>query len=96
MGRVLSRAGGKILNNILVCRCEGVYLEEILDSIREGATAVQGIKKRNRAGMGYCQGRTCQPIIRDILIKEFGSNAVDQTQKVQPPIRPILLGDLIE
>lgn len=44
--------------------------------------------------MGYCQGRTCQPVIRDILIEEIGSNSIDQIQKVQAPIRPILMDEL--
>ncbi|MER1987357.1 MAG: (2Fe-2S)-binding protein [Solibacillus sp.] len=82
------------MNKVLVCRCEGVCLDEVLVAIKDGATSVQGIKMRNRVGMGYCQGRTCQPILRDILIAETGFNSVEQVQKVQSPVRPILFEDL--
>ncbi|WP_332651137.1 (2Fe-2S)-binding protein [Lysinibacillus sp. 54212] len=82
------------MNKVLVCRCEGVCLDEILVAIKEGATSVQGIKMRNRVGMGYCQGRTCQPVLRDILIEEIGVNSVEQVQKAQSPVRPILFGEL--
>lgn len=82
------------MNNTIICRCEGVCLDQILQSIDEGATSVQGIKKRNRLGMGFCQGRICQPIVRDVLIEKIGSNMVSQIQKAQSPVRPIQLGNL--
>lgn len=82
------------MSKIVICRCEGVSLDEILVAIHDGANSVQGIKKRCRVGMGYCQGRTCQPVIRDILINKLGSNEIEQTQKTQSPIRPVLLSEL--
>lgn len=82
------------LDEILICRCEGVSLAKVLQSIEDGATSVQGIKKRCRVGMGYCQGRTCQPIVRDVLIEKVGANTVTQIQTAQPPVRPIHLGKL--
>ncbi len=83
-----------ILEKICICRCEGVFLEEILQAIDEGARSFQGIKKRNRIGMGHCQGRTCQPIVRDILKEKVGANSLSQLQKAQAPVRPIPMGDL--
>ncbi|MDF2679466.1 MAG: hypothetical protein K0R47_656, partial [Brevibacillus sp.] len=53
------------MEDVIICRCEGIRLSEILSSIREGASAVPGVKKRNRAGMGYCQGRVCQRVINE-------------------------------
>ncbi|MEL3961933.1 (2Fe-2S)-binding protein [Lysinibacillus endophyticus] len=82
------------MDDLLICRCEGVCLGSILKAIDEGSTSVQGVKKRTRAGMGYCQGRTCQPILRDILQKSIGQNEIEQTQKAQAPVRPIPLGKL--
>lgn len=82
------------MNDIIICRCEGVLLDEILVAIDDGANSVQGIKKRCRVGMGYCQGRTCQPVLRQILISKYGSNPIEQTSKIQSPIRPVLLRDL--
>lgn len=72
----------------VICRCEMVTEGEILDAIHRpvGATTVDGIKRRTRAGMGRCQGGFCQPKIleilhrelqidyKDILLEETGSN----------------------
>ncbi|SOC02973.1 BFD-like [2Fe-2S] binding protein [Ureibacillus xyleni] len=82
------------MDNTLICRCEGVCLGAILKAIDECSTSVQGIKKRTRVGMGYCQGRTCQPILRDILRELIGQSELAQTQKSQAPVRPIPLGKL--
>lgn len=82
------------MNELVICRCEGVSLKEILEAINNGATSVQGIKKRCRLGMGICQGRTCQPVVRDFLIMEQGSCSIEHIQKVQTPIRPIPLGKM--
>ena len=45
----------------IVCRCEQVTEAEIRHSIRRpvGATSVDGVKRRTRAGMGRCQGVFC-------------------------------------
>ncbi len=58
----------------IVCRCEQISEGEILDAIRRpvpGRT-VKGIKKRCRPGMGRCQGGFCEPLVVEILAREFG------------------------
>ena len=57
----------------IVCRCEVVTEGEILDSIRGplGATTLDGVKKRTRAGMGRCQSGFCTTRIVDILCREL-------------------------
>lgn len=41
----------------IICRCEKVTEGEILDAIHRplGATSLDGVKRRTRAGMGRCQ-----------------------------------------
>ena len=58
----------------IVCRCESVTEGEILDAIRRpvGATTLDGVKRRVRAGMGRCQGGFCSPKVMDILVRELG------------------------
>lgn len=58
----------------IVCRCETVSEEEILDAIRRtpGARSVGGIKRRTRAGMGRCQGGFCGPKVAVLLAGELG------------------------
>lgn len=47
----------------IVCRCEMISEGEILDAIHRplGATTLDGIKRRTRAGMGRCQAGFCTP-----------------------------------
>ncbi|MGI6563823.1 MAG: NAD(P)/FAD-dependent oxidoreductase [Clostridia bacterium] len=63
-----NKAYGKI-----ICRCESVTEGEIIDSIRRpaGATTVDGVKRRVRAGMGRCQGGFCMPKVLEILAREL-------------------------
>lgn len=58
----------------IVCRCEMVTEGEILDAIRRplGATSLDGIKRRTRAGMGRCQAGFCSPRTMELIAKECG------------------------
>lgn len=58
----------------IICRCEQVSEGEILESIHRpaGAVTVDGVKKRVRAGMGFCQGNYCRPKVTEILQRELG------------------------
>ena len=55
----------------VVCRCEKVSEAEIVEAIRRGATTLDGIKFRTRAGMGRCQSNYCCGEIADILAREL-------------------------
>lgn len=61
------------LYGTMVCRCEMVSEGEIVDSIRRtlGATTLDGVKRRTRAGMGRCQAGFCSPRVMDILAREL-------------------------
>lgn len=58
----------------IICRCESISEGEILDSIRRplGATTLDGVKRRVRAGMGRCQAGFCSPRVMEILAREQG------------------------
>jgi glycerol-3-phosphate dehydrogenase len=58
----------------VVCRCEQVTEAEVRAAIRRpvGATTVDGVKRRVRAGMGRCQGGFCSPRVMEILSEELG------------------------
>ncbi len=58
----------------VICRCELVTEGEIVDSIKRplGATTLDGVKRRTRAGMGRCQAGFCSPKTVDILARELG------------------------
>ena len=53
----------------VICRCETVSEGEIKEAIYSicGATTIDGVKRRTRAGMGRCQGAFCMPKVLEIL-----------------------------
>jgi len=57
----------------IVCRCEQISEQEIIDNIKRPlpATSIKAIKKRCRPGMGKCQGGFCQPLITQLLAKHL-------------------------
>ena len=63
----------------IICRCETITEGEILDAIHRplGATTLDGIKRRTRAGMGRCQAGFCTPRVMDILARELGVELKD-------------------
>ncbi|MGN0940757.1 MAG: NAD(P)/FAD-dependent oxidoreductase [Selenomonadaceae bacterium] len=58
----------------VICRCETITEGEIIEAIHGlcGATTVDGVKRRTRAGMGRCQGGFCGPRVIEILSRELG------------------------
>jgi len=66
----------------IVCRCETITKQEIIDAIRNplGVKTINGIKFRCRATMGRCGGGFCTPKIIDIM-KEEGINPMQITLK---------------
>lgn len=66
----------------IICRCENVSEGEILDAIHRplGATSLDGVKRRVRAGMGRCQGGFCAPRVMEILARELGIPETDVTK----------------
>lgn len=67
----------------VVCRCEMVTEGEIMDAINRplGATSMDGIKRRVRAGMGRCQAGFCTPRTMEILSRELKIDMTEITKK---------------
>ena len=69
--------------DVLICRCQEVTESEI----------VAAIKRRTRAGMGLCQGKTCGRLIQRIIARETGINPAEIIpQKSRMPVRPVKIG----
>ncbi len=85
----------KFDDDMLVCRCEEITVGEIRQAIAEGALDVVGVKRRTRAGMGLCQGKTCEKMVQQILAQELCIGP-EQTgsSSIRPPVRPITFGTL--
>ena len=56
----------------IVCRCETVSLREVKQAIAAGATTLDGVKFRTRAGAGRCHGSFCTCRVMRILAEETG------------------------
>ena len=80
----------------VVCRCETVTEGEIVDSINRplGATTLDGVKRRTRAGMGRCQAGFCSPKTVEILARELGRDIAEITKN--DPGSEFLVGSIKE
>ncbi len=81
------------MEDLIVCRCREVTESEIVQAIKDGATTVDGVKRRSNACMGLCQGKTCSRLVQNIVARETGISPADiPPQKSRMPVRPIKMG----
>lgn len=81
--------------DVIVCRCEEITLGEIKKAIKKGAKTVTEVKRRTRAGMGLCQGRSCETIVQRLLSEELNLSPEEvQPARDRAPVRPINFGVL--
>ena len=81
--------------DVIVCRCEEVGMKEILGAIEKGGTSLNAIKRRTRAGMGLCQGKTCsKTIARMISMKTNLAPEEIAPPSNRQPVNPISLGTM--
>lgn len=79
-------------DDMVICRCEEITKGEIKEAIRNGMRTLNGIKRITRAGMGLCQGQTCQQLVARILTEELGLAAADiDPTTARGPARPLKL-----
>lgn len=82
-------------DDTIVCRCEEVTVRDIKQAIAEGATTVTGIKRRTRAGMGLCQGRTCSKLVSKMLAEALGTRPSQiMPDTARPPVKPVTFATL--
>lgn len=81
----------------IICRCEEITKKEILAAIADGCESVVWVKRKTRAGMGMCQGRSCGRQVAQLISQQTGldpGQVLPDTQR--PPERPIPLEILEE
>lgn len=77
----------------IICRCQEVTRAQIEQAINEGAATGEGVKKRTQAGMGLCQGKTCQRLVARIIAEKTGTSLADIIPPTfRPPVRPVKMG----
>jgi bacterioferritin-associated ferredoxin len=80
-------------DDVVICRCEEITLDEIRSWINKGYRHFDELKRILRVGMGPCQGRGC----RDIILGELSMATGEPPDKidpgvVRPPVKPVKLG----
>jgi len=79
----------------IVCRCEDITEEDVVNAIDEGYTNLEELRKKLRIGMGPCQGRVCIQLVMKILEKKTGKKVSKASLPTsRPPIVPVSLGTL--
>jgi NAD(P)H-nitrite reductase large subunit len=82
-------------NKSIICRCEDLTKEEVIETIKLGYTDLEELRKKLRIGMGPCQGRVCINLVKKILEKETGKKIKEKSLPTnRPPLIPISLGAL--
>ena len=83
-------------DNTIVCRCEDITLGEIRKVIADGYRTIDEIKRVTRAGMGPCQGRTCQMLIAQELSRHYKIPMEEVLiPTFRPLIKPVKLGSFV-
>ncbi|MER5805848.1 NAD(P)/FAD-dependent oxidoreductase [Streptomyces mirabilis] len=78
----------QVTDDTVVCRCEEVTAGAVRNAVDElGAGDVRTVKLLTRAGMGWCQGRMCEPAVA-------GLAGCEQTPARRLLARPVPLGVL--
>lgn len=87
----------RLADDTMVCRCEEILASDIRVATGEGASTINDVKRRTRAGMGVCQGIFCTRTISEMLVAESGiarNEILPMTAR--PPVRVVPLGVLAE
>lgn len=82
--------------DFVVCRCENVYYSDLIKIIENGANNSRELKLKSRAGMGFCNSRTCGPLLESMTNDASNESPHYVHLRSQPPIRTISLSDLVK
>jgi D-hydroxyproline dehydrogenase subunit alpha len=79
-----------IPDEVTICRCEDVKMGDIRRAVNEGYDTPAVLKRALRIGMGNCQGRTCAPLVYDILSSLTKRTAKDiPVLSVRSPVKAV-------
>lgn len=83
--------------DIIICRCEDVSLQDLHDCLNEGYETFEDVKRILRVGMGPCQGNTCGLLVQREIAKYFNKPLSKvKMQKVRPLITGVKLKSIVE
>jgi NADPH-dependent 2,4-dienoyl-CoA reductase/sulfur reductase-like enzyme len=83
--------------NTIVCRCEEVTAQQIVDTVAIGCSGPNQMKSFLRCGMGPCQGRFCGLTVSELIARERGVSPTEiGYYRLRFPVKPVTLGELAE
>ena len=81
-------------DELIICRCEEITQGEIRRAVHDGMWTVTEVKRFLRAGMGLCQGQSCQKQVRAIIARELGVPPQElEYATARPPMRPVEMSE---
>lgn len=82
-------------NELIICRCEEVSYQTLKDAVEKHQCTSRELKLRTRAGMGFCGGRSCRPMVDKIANTPVNDQEKTHVSlKYQPPVRPLSFENL--
>ena len=85
-----------IPDETIICRCEDVTMAELKKAVAMDFKEPGALKIAVRTGMGNCQGRTCGPLLYDILTALTGQSQTHLGPfSARPPVKPVSIESLI-
>lgn len=77
-------------DEVIACRCESTPAGEVRQAIERGRRRVDDLKCEVRVGMGPCQGRLCEPLCADLMVRKTGAGREAAGRfHSRPPVRPV-------
>jgi len=86
LGTRLSKVEAEQSYGNLICECELVTCDEVMQSIAAGATTIDDIRRDTRLGMGPCQGGFCTYRAAALLHR---ISSQDSLRDTKPPVTEI-------
>lgn len=78
----------------ILCRCEEIRLREVEKAIEDGCCSFDQVKKVTRAGMGFCQGRSCTHAVLQVLENRGHDLTACPGARTRSPVRPVTMGEV--
>jgi NADPH-dependent 2,4-dienoyl-CoA reductase/sulfur reductase-like enzyme len=76
----------------MLCRCEGITVQDLRDSVALGAPEANRAKALSRVGMGRCQGRYCQLAAAEVIASTADIPLAEAGRlRAQAPAKPLPL-----
>jgi Fe-S-cluster-containing hydrogenase component 2 len=78
------------------CRCEEISYSSMREIIAKGDFhSLPALRRASRVGLGFCQGRFCQSMLRDQFLAQCPAERGEvESFRVRAPVRPVRLNRL--